>query len=194
MRSFDYSDMIESILIVIVMLIFAALLIVGSSQTKALERERISLEIEILLLEAENVQLRGLLSELRGQQGELQQKIEDWLEQWEVGEFELTFYTKECGFPWADGNTYTETLATPGRTIAVDPSLIALGSPVYISGRGWYRAEDVGSAVQGYIVDMYVGEGPEAYEEAMRLGRQTVTVAYQKTNKGVLANEMLLSQ
>ena len=180
MRSFDYSDMIESILIVLVMLIFAALLIVGSSQTKALERERISLEIEILLLEAENAQLRETLSILQGQQGELRQTIEDWLEQWEAAEFELTFYTKECGFPWADGYTYTGTLATVGRTIAVDPALIPLGSWVYISGRGWYRAEDVGSAVQGYIVDIYVGEGPEAHAEAMRLGRQSVTVAYRK--------------
>ena len=182
MRSFDYSDMIESILIVLVMLIFAALLIVGSSQTKALERERISLEIEILLLEAENAHLRETLSILQGRQGELRQRIEDWLEQWEAAEFELTFYTKECGFPWDDGNTYTETKATPGRTIAVDPEMIPLGSHVWIDDFGWMVAEDVGGAIKGNIVDIYMGAGPDARKAAMRYGRQNKVIMFVDTS------------
>ena len=62
----------------------------------------------------------------------------------------------------------------------MDPDIIPLGSWVYISGRGWYRAEDVGAAVKGYTIDEYIGEGPEAYREAMRLGRQRVRVAYMR--------------
>lgn len=145
-----------------------------------LKQERERLNVEIMLLEAENAQLRDLLSELRGQQGELQKRVEELLDVWQVDEFDLTFYTLECGYPWDDGYTYTETLATPGRTIAVDPSVIPLGSWVWIEGFGWRRAEDIGGKVKKNVVDMYVGAGKEAYAEAMRGGRQRVRVAYQQ--------------
>ena len=47
------------------------------------------------------------------------------------------------------------------RSIAVDPSLIPLGSRIYIdayrhtAGHGWFRAEDVGGAIDGRHVNVY---------------------------------------
>jgi 3D (Asp-Asp-Asp) domain-containing protein len=47
------------------------------------------------------------------------------------------------------------------RSIAVDPSLIPLGSRIYIAayrhtaGHGWFRAEDVGGGIDGRHVDVY---------------------------------------
>jgi 3D (Asp-Asp-Asp) domain-containing protein len=47
------------------------------------------------------------------------------------------------------------------RSIAVDPRLIPLGSRIYIAayrhtaGHGWFRAEDVGGAIDGRHVDVY---------------------------------------
>jgi hypothetical protein len=47
------------------------------------------------------------------------------------------------------------------RSVAVDPGLVPLGSRVFLPayceslGRGWFDAEDTGSAVQGRHVDVY---------------------------------------
>jgi 3D (Asp-Asp-Asp) domain-containing protein len=47
------------------------------------------------------------------------------------------------------------------KSVAVDPDVIALGSRIYIPayrhvrGRGWFRAEDVGSAIIGRHLDVF---------------------------------------
>lgn len=54
------------------------------------------------------------------------------------------------------------------RSIAVDPSLIPLGSRVYIAayrntaGGGWFRAEDVGGAIIGRHIDVFRPPPPRA--------------------------------
>ena len=62
-----------------------------------------------------------------------------------LGTFKLTAYCacSACCGQWADGITATGTTARAGRTIAVDPSVIPLGSTVYINGRE-YIAEYTG--------------------------------------------------
>ena len=52
-------------------------------------------------------------------------------------------------------------------TCAVDPSVIPLGTLLYIDGQ-YYRAEDTGSAVKGKIVDLYF----ETHDEASAYGSQ----------------------
>jgi 3D (Asp-Asp-Asp) domain-containing protein len=53
------------------------------------------------------------------------------------------------------------------RSIAVDPSLIPLGSRVYIPAyrktddRGWFEAADVGGAIAGHHVDVYRPPPPQ---------------------------------
>ncbi|KPV43224.1 ubiquitin-like domain-containing protein [Alicyclobacillus ferrooxydans] len=55
----------------------------------------------------------------------------------------------------AGGVTATGVPAQPG-VIAVDPSVIPLGTKLYIPGIGIVRAEDTGSAIQGYRIDICV--------------------------------------
>ena len=57
------------------------------------------------------------------------------------------------------GLTATGTIATPNRTIAVDPSVIPLGSEVLI-GDTTYIAEDTG--VKGNCIDVFVTSHDEA--------------------------------
>ncbi len=67
------------------------------------------------------------------------------------------------------GLTFTGTRAREGRTIAVDPGLIPLGSRVYIHElRGFRYAEDTGGAIHGHRIDLFMNEVPEALEWGMR--------------------------
>lgn len=90
-----------------------------------------------------------------------------------LGTFKLTAY---CACPiccgeWADGVTYTGTEATAGRTVAVDPDVIPLGSSLEIDGQT-YVAEDIGGAIQGNRIDIYFPD----HAEALRFGVQYATV------------------
>ena len=68
-----------------------------------------------------------------------------------------------------DGVTATLTKADPqSRLVAVDPKLIPYGSWLWIEGLGWFRAEDCGSAIKGFRLDVMVAT--EA--EATRFGKQ----------------------
>lgn len=60
------------------------------------------------------------------------------------------------------GITYSGKKAVEGRTIAVDPAVIPLGSTVYIEGIGIRKAEDTGSAIRGYKIDMFMNDLNEA--------------------------------
>ena len=157
------------------LLFLAALLVVLTIAGMFAEaaNERDMLQQELVRLQEENANLESQVEELK-QKDELQGRIEEWLEAWEIDEAEATFYTKECGT--GDGITYTGTKATVGRTVAVDPAVIPLGSWLYIEGFGWRRAEDTGGKVKGNVIDIYVGEGPGARQEALKLGRQTLRV------------------
>ena len=53
------------------------------------------------------------------------------------------------------GRTATGTQARVGA-IAVDPSVIPLGSSVYVEGYGFATAEDTGGAIKGNKVDLYM--------------------------------------
>lgn len=83
-----------------------------------------------------------------------------------MGEYKVTHYCscEECCGK-TDGITFTGTEATEGRTIAVDPEVIPLGSEVILNGES-YIAEDIGGAIQGNRIDVYVN----SHEEAKELG------------------------
>lgn len=74
-----------------------------------------------------------------------------------LGSFRITHYCNcyLCCGSWAGGPTASGTIPTPGRTIAVDPSVIPLGTRVIINGQ-IYVAEDTGSAIKGNKIDVYV--------------------------------------
>jgi 3D (Asp-Asp-Asp) domain-containing protein len=66
----------------------------------------------------------------------------------------------------AYGITKSGSKAEEGRTIAVDPNLIPLGSLVLIEGIGIRRAEDTGSAIKGPRIDVFIND----LEEALKFG------------------------
>ena len=53
---------------------------------------------------------------------------------------------------------------TPWVSIAVDPSIIPLGSSVYIDGYGSFKAHDTGGAIKGNRIDVCVSSHAEAYQ------------------------------
>lgn len=84
-----------------------------------------------------------------------------------MGEFKTTYYCNEarkhiCG----EGANITASgkPTIVGDTVAVDKSLIPLGSKVYISGIGWRSAEDTGGAIIGNRVDVLVNGHDEAID------------------------------
>ena len=92
-----------------------------------------------------------------------------------LGSFKITFYCGEdyphiCGS--RNGETSSGVKAQPNHTIAVDPSVIPIGSSVYIEGMGEYVAEDTGGAIQGNKIDVFV----QTHAEALELGTFTENV------------------
>lgn len=89
-----------------------------------------------------------------------------------LGQFEITFYCcceLCCGKSESDpayGITASGKEARGGITIAVDKSLIPLGSEVYIEGYGLKIAQDTGGAIKGNHIDIYVQD----HEKALTLG------------------------
>ena len=79
-----------------------------------------------------------------------------------------------------DGVTATGTVPSRGRTIAVDPRQIPYGSHVYIDGQGPYVAEDTGGDMRGKRLDIYFGDGKQAYREAINFGRREVQVRIER--------------
>lgn len=98
-----------------------------------------------------------------------------------LGTFRLTAYCdcEECCGEWADGITFTGTEATPERTIAVDPSVIPLGSTIYINGQP-YIAEDIGGAIKGNRIDIFF----PTHNEALQFGIQYAEVVINQNNIG----------
>lgn len=105
-----------------------------------------------------------------------------------LGKFKATAYCscKECCGIWAynrptDENqneiiyTASGAVAKAGRTIAVDPNVIAYGTTVLINGHE-YIAEDCGGAIKGNRIDVYF----DSHEDACEFGLQEVEVFIKK--------------
>lgn len=68
------------------------------------------------------------------------------------------------------GTTATGTQAGPG-SIAVDPSVIKLGSHLYVSGYGYGYAVDTGGLIKGTLIDVWY-----TCPQAIQWGRRPVTI------------------
>lgn len=72
-------------------------------------------------------------------------------------------------------STHTATgidLRVNPRVIAVDPSIIPLGTMVEVEGMGVYIAGDTGGAIKGNIIDIHF----QTVAEALQWGRRNVTI------------------
>lgn len=85
-----------------------------------------------------------------------------------IGHYQITHYCP-CAIcnDRSDQLTALGTKLKPGTTIAVDPSLIPLGSKVWIEGYGIRTAEDTGGAIKGKHIDMCVSTHAEAMNKGV---------------------------
>jgi len=85
--------------------------------------------------------------------------------------FTITKYVprSEAYGKFNDGFTSTMWKADPRmRIVAVDPKLIPYGSWVWIEDIGWYRAQDCGSAIKGFRLELLT----ETEKDAFTFGKQ----------------------
>ncbi|MYL32059.1 LysM peptidoglycan-binding domain-containing protein [Pontibacillus yanchengensis] len=86
---------------------------------------------------------------------------------------EATAYTAYCTGCSGVTSTGIDLRANPNRkVIAVDPDVIPLGSEVYVEGYGKAIAGDVGGAIQGNRIDVFIPN----QSDALAFGRKNVEV------------------
>lgn len=85
-----------------------------------------------------------------------------------LGRFSISHYCScpICTSTPKGSRTATGHIPREGRTVAVDPSLIPLHSIIYVEGLGTFVAEDVGGAVKGQHLDIYI----DNHQRALNLG------------------------
>ena len=85
-----------------------------------------------------------------------------------LGEFSISHYCScpICTSTPKGSRTATGHIPREGRTVAVDTKLIPLHSVIYIEGLGTFVAEDVGGAVKGKHLDIYIDD----HQRALSLG------------------------
>ena len=114
----------------------------------------------------------GIANEIKVEQVEVKQVVKYK----SLGEFKLTGY---CACEYCcgktDGITATGTVATAGRTIAVDPNIIPYGSIVKINGKE-YIAEDCGGAIKNNKIDIFFDSHEEALEWGVKYAEVLIKV------------------
>lgn len=106
----------------------------------------------------------------------------------DLGSFEITAYCSGTCCSSGTGITASGNPAVEGKTIGVDPDIIPLGSKVKIvfadGTEHVYRADDTGSAINGNIIDLYMGTAESGgHERALQFGRQTCQVFIEEVNE-----------
>lgn len=164
-----------SMAILCTMLVLAGLLALKAG---TLQKECLRMEQEARLLEQENAALRVRVEELKELHTVTDQKMQEWLDAWQVDEFEATFYSphddknglNSSGNPDETALGYQ---AGPG-CYAVDFNVIPPHALVWVEGEGWGVAGDTGGAIRGKRIDIY----RRSFDLAMRGGRQNVRVMW----------------
>jgi 3D (Asp-Asp-Asp) domain-containing protein len=145
-----------------------------------LTNEQNKLQEENKKLQEEN---RQLLSEKQKQQAEQPQKESprSMSEGKQTLTVKATAYTP---FPEENGGTYNGQVLTAtgfnlsqnpnARIIAVDPSVIPLGSKVYVEGYGEALAIDTGGAIKGNRIDVLVPTDSQADNWGVRTVQVTI--------------------
>ncbi|MGM0838782.1 MAG: ubiquitin-like domain-containing protein [Bacillota bacterium] len=84
-----------------------------------------------------------------------------------------TAYTAFCNGCSGVTSTGIDLRANPGvKVIAVDPSVIPLGTKVYVEGYGYAIAGDTGGAIKGNKIDVFFADKESAY----RWGRKRIKI------------------
>ena len=121
-------------------------------------------------LKAQNAQLKEQIKTMEGDINEINQAYQEEIDRLTgkpLGDFVTTFYCP------TGNKTSTGTVPKEGRTIAVDPDVIAPGSTVRIEYQGRskiYKVED--SGVKGRVVDTFIN----SERQAVKLGVKKIKV------------------
>ncbi|MBO0589491.1 3D domain-containing protein [Sporosarcina sp. E16_8] len=84
-----------------------------------------------------------------------------------------TAYTANCEGCSGITSTGIDIRSNPNqKVIAVDPAVIPLGSRVWVEGYGEAIAGDIGSAIKGDIIDVFIPDE----QDALEWGRKTVNI------------------
>jgi 3D (Asp-Asp-Asp) domain-containing protein len=84
----------------------------------------------------------------------------------------------------AYGVTYSGSSALEGRTIAVDPGVIPIGANVFIDGIGVRTAEDIGSAIRGARIDVFMNDLGEAKQFGVK--KNVLVYVLSKSEPGII--------
>lgn len=149
-------------------LLLTVFMLLALSMAYMLEAEHAIAESRELRQKVEELEARPLTVELVKED-----KPEYHEGAWQsIGACRITHYCaceKCCGK--STGVTASGKLAAMGRTVAVDPGVIPLGSEVLINGV-CYIAEDVG--VRGKAIDIYI----DSHSQALAMGTYKTEVSY----------------
>ena len=170
----------------VLILVLLCILLFGAGwlnqQTLKLEQEHARLQQEIEFLEAENAQLRERIAELKEQQTELGDRMQDWLDAWEVDIWESTAYAPldpEAipGMCYSGDPRVTASGAEliPYKTAAAGPD-VEFNTKIYVFGDGPRVVQDRGGRIQNGKIDLAM----KTREEALIWGRKKVKVVCQK--------------
>lgn len=83
-----------------------------------------------------------------------------------IGEFKLTGYCScsSCSGGWGS-QTAAGVPARAGTTVAADRNVLPLGTRIYIEGVGERIVQDVGGAIKGNKIDVYVNSHSDCYAD-----------------------------
>lgn len=165
-------------------LLCAMLLAAGwmAHQANLIQGEIALLEAEIELLEAENAHLRVRVQELQLLREIVLERMDEWLEEWEVDVWEATAYApldsraKE-GMCYSGDPRITTSGAKviPYVTAAAGPG-VEFGTKVYVAGDGARIVQDRGGRIGNGCIDLAM----KTREEALAWGRRRVPVVIEK--------------
>lgn len=112
----------------------------------------------------------------------LEEQLQKWLDEWEIGAGEVTGYapldpSAVAGMCYEGdpGITASGEKVVPGVTVAAGPS-IPFGTKVYIQGLGWRTVHDRGGMISRGKWDVAM----PTQTEALRFGRQRLRVIHKR--------------
>lgn len=142
---------------------------------KGMEAEKVTLvEVENNRIPGDDIPASGYAS--------LEAFLADGNKLYNEASFTMTHYCgcKECCGVWSNGdeldaNGATGSKLTPYYSVAVDKSVIPLGTVMWDDNGNHYLAEDTGNKIKGYKVDLFTGD----HEKAEELGVTTVKLYWE---------------
>ena len=94
-----------------------------------------------------------------------------------IGDYKLTGYCPcySCSEGWGT-KTASGAKATEGITVAADKRKIPLGTKIYIEGIGERVVQDVGGAVKGNKIDIFVNNHQDCYKDCYNMKTQVYII------------------